>query len=677
MTESAFFQDLAVLMALAGLVAVVFGRLGWPKVIGYLFAGIIISGNTWGGSFLVDPASVQTIGQLGIVFLMFTLGLEFSASEMKRAKNVSVPIALVDTAVMIWLGYTVGTRVLGWGSVASLFLGASICDSATTLLAKTIDEMKWSARPFVRYVLSTSVCEDILCVGVIALITGVAHGRGMSLGAVGMSLGALAVFFTAVVVFGLVLVPRLLDRVAKTHDREALLLALLGCCFFVTYLAFKLDFQLALGAFLVGVLGSSADARRELNELVAPLRNMFAAVFFITIGCLVDPAVCWHHAPVILGLAALVMVGKTFNCFSVSILTGRPVKESVQIAFGLAQIGEFAYMVALLYLSLANDPSSPMYQVVVGVSLLTTCLNPLMLRLSDPAGDRLERALPAVVHGWLTAYRDWLLRFSSRLTPSAVRSRLRSRVVTLGVVAMLNAAVFFTAEALVRIDYGRFSLFFEDHKRAFICLAADLAFFAGVMSVWRLATGLAEDLATVVGGAGLLARVRFALERLVAFVVRTAVFAFFALQIVMINVTILPPDRYARMTMFAALALIGVLGWRRFRIAGRLAGRRFKFALAAERRQEASAPRLQQGLVLPSDFHASVELDAASPVCGRTIRELDIRAKTGATLVRVTRAGVPNRNPGPDWRFAAGDTAVAIGDPDQLAALRALFGVSR
>ena len=227
MSESALIQDLAMMMAIAGLVSVVFAKLKWPKVIGYILAGIMMSRHTWGGSFLVDENSVQTIGQLGIVFLMFTLGLEFSMSDMKKLKNVTFPTAILDTVVMTYLGYTVGTKLLGWGAVESLFLGAAICDSSTTLLAKVIDEMKWSSRPFAKYVVGTSVCEDIICIGIIALITGVAGGNA-SFAAVGKSLGGLFVFFLATIVFGLVLVPRLLESVAKRHDDEALLLTLLG-----------------------------------------------------------------------------------------------------------------------------------------------------------------------------------------------------------------------------------------------------------------------------------------------------------------------------------------------------------------------------------------------------------------------------------------------------------------
>ncbi|MBR0241708.1 MAG: cation:proton antiporter, partial [Kiritimatiellae bacterium] len=236
MTEGAFFQDIALVMAVAGLVAALFSRMRWPKVIGYIGAGVLLNKYTWGGSLLVDSQSINTIAQLGVVFLMFSMGLSFSAKDMKRLRGVAVPSALIDTIVMIWLGYTVGTRVFGWSLVQSVFLGVAMCDSATTLLAKVIDEAGWGSRPFAKYVLGTSLCEDIVCVGAIAVATGLANGGGMSAGAFAASLGWLAVFFLAVVVIGLVHVPRLLASVSSRRDNEALALTILGVCFFVSFL---------------------------------------------------------------------------------------------------------------------------------------------------------------------------------------------------------------------------------------------------------------------------------------------------------------------------------------------------------------------------------------------------------------------------------------------------------
>ena len=224
MLESAFFQDLAMLMTAAGVVAAIFVRLGWPKVIGYILAGIFMSEYTWGGSFLADAGSVKIIGQLGVVFLMFGMGLSFSARDMKKMKSIAFPTAAFDVVGMILVGYAVGTKVFGWTPVESVFLGVAVCDSATTMLAKVIDEMGWGRRMFAKYVLGTSVCEDILTVGAIAVATGFANGSGMSPGALFASLGWLAVFFLTVLVFGFIFVPRMLKSVAKRRDDESLLL---------------------------------------------------------------------------------------------------------------------------------------------------------------------------------------------------------------------------------------------------------------------------------------------------------------------------------------------------------------------------------------------------------------------------------------------------------------------
>lgn len=670
MTEAFFFQDLAVLMVVAGIASALFTRLGWPKVIGYIAGGVVMSSHTWGGSFLADEASITTFGQLGIVFLMFTLGLEFSAGQMKKVQHVTVPTALFDTVVMICLGYTVARRFLGWGMVPSLFLGAAICDSATTLLAKTIDEMKWSKRPFVRYIFGTTIFEDILCIGVIALVTGVANGKGMSFAAVGLSLGGLAVFLVGVIVFGLLLVPRLLNRIGRMKDDETLLLTLLGCCFLVSFIAARLDFSLALGAFLVGVLGSGTEVRERIYRLTAPLRNMFAAVFFVAIGLLVDPMVCWQNLPAILGLTLLVIVGKGFNCFALSILTGQRVKDAVQTGFGLAQIGEFAYMVALLYIASTNDSRCPIYQIVVGVSLITTCLNPVMLKISDPAGDWLESHLPARIRGWLSAYADWIAHFRSAQMPSTVQRHIRSRIVWLAAIALLNVAVSFGAARLEELDYARFSSFFDAHKRVFFCLLANLFCVSMLVPAVGMGRSLGRDIGMVLVGTRQPRRWRAAVVGLVTCFLLAVVCVLAFAHMVMVSVNLLPDEPFMQAGMLAVIVFVMVIGWNRFAKAGRQAGRRFNEELAAEKRRPNS--NVTTTLSVPGDFYGRIPV-MSSAVVGRTIRDLNIRAKTGALIVSVTRGGEKNRNPGPDWLFALGDEVMAIGEPGQLAALRRMI----
>ncbi len=686
MTESAFFQDLALLMSVVGVVCVIFAHFKWPKVIGYLLAGMLLSPHVWGGGgFIADLQSVTTIGQLGIVFLMFALGLEFSPSDMKRIKGVAMPTAIFDSVMMIAIGYTVGRRLFGWDTVPSLFLGAAICDSATTLLTKTISEMGWGSRPFVRYIFGTTIGEDILCVGVLALVVGVAHGSGISLGAVGFSLGALAIFFVAVLVFGLVFVPRTLNFVGRMKDPEALLLVLLGVCFFVSWVAFKLDFSLALGAFLVGILGACSRVHHKLIELVAPLRSMFAAVFFVSIGVLVDPMACLANWGAILTLVAVVIIGKSLNIFTMSVLAGQSVKAGVQTGMGLAQIGEFAYMVALLYMTETNDTQNPMYQIVVGVSLITTILNPAIMRASDHVGDWMESHMPNRLGGLISAYHDWLKRYREANVPGPLKRHIRMRLMWLGIIALLHMAVFITASMLISVDWTGLSHFFDAHKRAFFSFGVNLFSIVALYPIYFIGRSLGRDIGFVLTGGRTAQRNRKnrrwigAVQTIVAWFLTAALIAVALLHLALVNVHLLPDEPIARFVLFFMMVIIGIFGWSRFRRAGKAAGFRFTEALQAERkRTEEAARNAKRGvtvkaLSVPSDYWQEFTIEEGTLADGRSIKELDIRARTGASIVAVERDGARNRNPGANWRFQKGDIVAVIGDPGHMAAFKDLM----
>ena len=672
MSEGAFFRDLALLMSVAGLSAALFSRLGWPKVIGYILAGALMSEHTLGVSLFRDPQSISTVGQLGVVFLMFSMGLSFSAKEMKKIRAVALPAAVLDTVVMIWLGYTVGTRVFGWSAVESAFLGVAMCDSATTLLAKVIDEMGWGNRPFAKYVLGTSLCEDIICVGAIAVVTGFATGGGMSASAFAGSLGWLAVFFLAVLVFGMVLVPRLLLSVSSRKDDEALALTLLGVCFLVSFLAYHFNFSLALGAFLVGIIGSTSDVRERLETLVDPLKSMFAATFFVSIGLLVDPSALWASKTAILVVSLVVVVGKLFNITFASLLAGVDVRTSVQNGFALAQIGEFAFMVAILYAGIVNDTSIPMFQIAIGASLLTTLLNPWMIRLSDPAGDLAERLVPERFRVFLDAYRAWLAKIGASEGSPAFR-RLKFAAIRLGVYAVLMFAVASACTLLYRIDYAGLSEFFERHDQIFFFCLANL-FCVAMLPLWTgSARPLADSVTELLCGEGT-ARWQSAIQPLVRFVAFAAVFVLFLAEWGAIAVSIAPAKGPSLWIGIAVIVLVGAFGWRRMVKAGHRASKRLHEALTAEERREGLKRTMT--VTIPEGTISEVVIPATSPAIGGTVVTLNVRAKTGASVVSVVRGGKTTRNIGPEWEFRAGDRIVALGDHKQIAALKDLMGVT-
>ena len=656
------------LMAVAGSVSLLFGRLKWPKTIGYIFAGILLSKNTWGGSFLADESSVATSGQIGVVFLMFSMGLGLSASNLRKAAPVAVPAAVIDTLAMMWLGYTMGRSVFGWGTVPSLFLGAAICDSATTMLAKVVDELGWSRKRFVGYALGTSVFEDIVCVGVIAVVTGVANGAGMDVAALGRSMGALAVFFIATLFFGLTLVPRLLDSVAKRKDQEALLLTLLGFCFLVTYIAYKLDFSLALGAFLTGVVGAASMERDRLGALVEPLKSLFAAVFFVSVGLMVDPRECLRNWPAILGVATVIFAGKFFNCTLGALLGGAGVKTAVQIGLSLAQTGEFAYMTALLYATVTGDTSKPLYQIAVGASLLTTVLNPFVIGFSEKAGTYVERRFPKRLARILEGYRSMLERY--RTSGASVRRQMvRRQLAEIAVSAVLVFAVSVAFAMLENRDWSNLSVFFERHKRLFFALAMNTVIMVILGAALRVAWSMAAALSEVLVGTGD-ARWQTATRTLARHVIMTAVSALALAEIVMVNINLAPKEAWARTTLGIAFLCAVAFGWRFFARAGRRAARNFAAALATDERLANLSREIT--ISVPEDAISRVGIGEDSPVAGFTVGALGIRAKTGASIAAVDRNGLRLRNVGPALKLRAGDILIAMGDRNQIGQLKSL-----
>lgn len=673
MTEGAFFQDLAILMAVAGLASAIFSKLNWPKVLGYIFAGVLLSEHTWGGGILIDMASTQTIGQLGVVFLMFSMGLEFSTSQMRSLKNVTVPTAILDTIVMMWLGYTVGTRVFGWGMVQSLFLGAAVCDSATTMLAKMIDELGWRTRAFVSFTLGTSVCEDIVTVGIVALITGVANGAGMNVGDVAMSMGGLGLFFLAVIVFGMVLVPRLLNTISRHHDDEVLLLLILGICFFVSFIAFRFQFSLALGAFLVGILGAASDVRVRVNALVMPLKSMFSAIFFVSVGALVDPGACLQFWPQILALSLVVVLGKFLNCTLGGLLAGQGVKTSVQMGMSLAQIGEFAFMVALIYIGTTGDAASPMYQIVVAVSLVTTLLNPLMLKWSEPVGTWIDAHVPGRLHAWHRNYRSFLIRAETAKGESSVTRRIRGLVLALVVCALLNFVVALSGSMLDGIDWSRFSVFFEAHDRFFFTLAVNVfvvGMFAPVRTVSRM---LGFNVSRLITGSGATRKGDAVVRQLVVTVIQSMAMLLFFAEMVMININLAPTGKWELAVLAIVTLCTAGFGWRHFMRISRSAALHFNEALGADERRK----RLGEMMIVtvPRGAIHQLRLDVNSPAVGATVVTLNIRAKTGANIVSVKRGSQIIRHVGPDLEFRVDDILMATGTGSQIAALKDLLGI--
>ncbi len=444
-----FLADLAVVVVAAALAALGCDRFRIPRVLGYIAVGVLVGPHT--STYVVSsPATIQTLGSLGIIFLMLSLGMSFNPSRVRRTGYGPLIVALLDVAFMMWLGWVAG-GFLKWGTLQRLFLGVILCDSSTVVLAKLLEggAVKGGER-LGHFVVGVTVVEDILSVGLIALLNGLAIQQAVQAGAVAMRLLELAAFLTGVTVFGFLLVPRLLRYVERAGQQETLLLVMAGLGFVVSYIAYRLDLSLALGAFVIGaVIGESPSAFQRREPLIRPLAQLFVAVFFVYIGLELNPRILWEQAPLIGLLSLLVIGGKTTVCLLASLGVGLAPATALRAGVGLAQVCEFALIAAALGVGLKVLPPE-LLQVAAGVVLTTMIINPLLMRVVDGVIPVLADRIPAHAVERVRQYSGWLEWMGHRRFDSVVGRIVRRSFWVVFLNLLLIAAVMGLAHYLSR-----------------------------------------------------------------------------------------------------------------------------------------------------------------------------------------------------------------------------------
>jgi len=444
----AFLKDLAIIMMVAGVITLLFHRFKQPVVLGYILAGMIVGPHTPPFPLITDRHTIQTLSELGVVFLLFSLGLEFSLRKLKQVGATAFVAALTEIVLMLWLGYEIA-RAFGWSEMDALFLGAMLSISSTTIIVKALDELGLKRERFAQLIFGVLIVEDILAIAIIALLSGLALTGNVSVGNVAGTLGKLGIFLVVALLAGLLVVPRLLNIVARYQSREMLLITVLGLCFGFCLLVVTMGYSMALGAFMMGAIMAESRQIKLIEHLVEPLRDMFSAIFFVAIGMLVDPYVLIKYWQPILLITAAVVAGKIISCTLGTLAAGNDGRTSLKVGMGLSQIGEFSFIIATLGLTLGVT-SSFLYPVVVAVSVLTTLLTPYLIRVSDPVANGLRSVMPAALHAGIKAYGDWL----RSIGPSAEQAQITAIIRRILVHVLLNfcviAGIFFASAYFVR-----------------------------------------------------------------------------------------------------------------------------------------------------------------------------------------------------------------------------------
>ena len=436
-----FIQDLAVIMLVAGVVTILFHRFKQPVVLGYIVAGFIIGPHTPPFGLIHDEDTIKTLAELGVIFLMFCLGLEFSLRKLFKVGATAFIAAFLEIVLMIWIGYEIG-RWFDWSTMDSLFLGAILAISSTTIIVKALNDLKMKDQRFAQLIFGVLIVEDILGIGIIALLSSIAVSGTVSSGEVFSTVGKLSLFMIVALVIGILLVPRLLAYVARFESNEMLLITVLGLCFGFCLLVVKLEYSMVLGAFLIGAIMAESRQLIKIERLIEPVRDMFSAIFFVAIGLMIDPQILLQYAWPIAVITVAVVLGKMLSCGIGAFIAGNDGRTSLRVGMGLSQIGEFSFIIAALGMTL-QVTSDFLYPVAVAVSAITTLLTPYLIRGADPLSLKIAAVIPKRMSRVFGMYGEWLRSIQPQGEGAMLASMIRRIILQVGVNLALVVAIFF------------------------------------------------------------------------------------------------------------------------------------------------------------------------------------------------------------------------------------------
>ena len=645
--------DLTLILISAGIITLIFKRLKQPLVLGYIMAGFLASPHLSFTPSVVDSASIQTWADIGVIFLLFALGLEFSFKKIMKVGGPAAISAVTIIVCMIMVGAGVGA-FFGWKRMDCLFLGGMLAMSSTTIIYKAFDDLGLRQQRFAGLVLSILILEDILAIVLMVMLSTMAVSQNFEGGEMLDSIGKLIFFLVLWFVVGIYLIPLFLKRVKPLMSDETMLVVSLGLCFGMVYLAASTGFSAAFGAFIMGSILAETVEAEQIDRLVKPVKDLFGAVFFVSVGMMVDPAMIVAYAWPILVITLAIIVGQAvFGTFGV-LLGGQTLKTAMQASFSLMQIGEFAFIIASVGLSL-HVTSHFLYPIVVAVSVITTFLTPYMIRLAGPASEWVERHMPE-------SWKQLIERYCSGAQSFNHDSNWRK---LLGDIARIVTVYSILSIAVIILSFRFLIPFFRNNLPPLwasllgaVCTILCIAPFLRAIVVKKNHSIEFEALwnNSRMNRAPLVGTIVLRLILAVGFVMfvlaglfKMSVGLVFGTAFLLVCAMI-----YSR-----SLKKQSILLERTFIL--NLRSRDLQAAYLGKRRPEYAGKLLSRDLHL-SDF----TVPADSLWAGRSLKELSIGQKYGVHVASILRGTHRTNIPGADCRLYPGDKVQLIGTDDQL-----------
>lgn len=693
MDAHSFLVALAIVLGVAAVTTIVFQWLRQPVVLGYILAGFIIGPNV-PIPLVADRQVILTLSELGVILLMFSLGLEFSLGKLFKLGPTAGLTALLQSSLMLWLGFVTG-QFFGWTSLESLFVGAIIAISSTTIIAKAFDERKIRG-PLRELVVGVLIVEDLIAILLMATLTAIASGTGLSAYKMAVTTGKLALFLVALVALGLLLVPRGVRAINRLRRPETTLVASVGFCFAVSLLAHEFGYSVALGAFIAGSLIAESGEQREIEHLVQPVRDIFAAVFFVSVGVLIDPVLIVRHWMAIAVLTGVVVLGKVVGVSLGAFLTGNSVRTSIQSGMSLAQIGEFSFIIAGLGLSLGATREF-LYPVAVAVSALTTLTTPWMIRASGPVASFIDRSLPGPLQTFVSLYGSWLERLRREprepTSGSNIRRLVRLLILDVALLVVLAMGTSVGTAPLAAFLHQKLEMGVAAARVGVISTAVfiGIPLSAGVVRVARQLGLTIAEAALPAAAAGKL-DLAAAPRRTLVVTIQLAIVLLTGLPLLAITQPVLG-GIYAPTLFALVLLVLGVAFWKGAAdLHGHVrAGAQtiVEALLAQAQKGRVLAPTTVDGEVVQGDPNdalrlvnellpglgepTSMQLDERSPAVGQSLAELNLRGITGATVLAIRRGDRGLLFPAAKEILQAGDTLALAGTHGAIRAAIALL----
>jgi CPA2 family monovalent cation:H+ antiporter-2 len=644
-------HDLALILGTAAIVTLIFKRLKQPLVLGYLVAGFLVSPKTHFFPTVIGVDSINLWAEMGVIFLLFALGLEFSFKKLLRVGGASSITALIEVSMMMGAGYLTG-QLLGWSSMDSLFLGGILSISSTSIILRTVDELGFKNMRFVGMVFGVLIVEDLVAVLLMVLLTTVALTRDFAGFEMLGSILKLAFFLAIWFVTGIFVLPSFLKRAQKLLNEETVLVAAVGLCLLMVVFASDVGFSSALGAFVTGSILAETVEGERINHLVQPIKNLFSAVFFISVGMLIDPSTIIAHWNIVLLLSLVVIFGKTFSVTIGSLLAGQNLRSSIQSGMSLGQIGEFSFIIATVGLKL-KVVSETLYPLAVAVSVITAFSTPYMMKSADSVYLFVDKYMPEKMRIFIERYNVTSLSLASN---REWRDQVRAYLIKVVLNSVIVIAVFLLM-ARVCLPFLMERQVSESMSKL-LSLSGTLILTAPFL--WAIAFGRSKNLDALMleQGQGAHSYVFLSSRILISVGLLGAMVAQF------VSVP------WALAITAWMLVVVGyILSQKLQNIYHWFEGR---FLSNFHDESEKIHPRKPERLLAPWDAHITdFRVPPEAPYVGQLLSELSIREKYGVTIAMIERGKMHITAPGRYERLMPYDVLSVIGTDEQLSQFKA------